>query len=165
MKVTSLETTIVSVPYRHREVSSRVQRDGVTDVIPLSVGVGGWRLPTRTGPFGTTPGGGVMSINLLGLPPGQVGRAVRVGPGGVFPDAASADAGGAAIARLDAFLFDRRSKPEFGDADQLLAASRAAGESTGRSRSTISCTRSGTSSPRALRKCTTLSVRKPSTAS
>ena len=29
MKVTSLETTIVSVPYRHREVSSRVQRDGV----------------------------------------------------------------------------------------------------------------------------------------
>lgn len=33
MKITSLETTIVSVPYRHRESSTRVQRDGVTDVI------------------------------------------------------------------------------------------------------------------------------------
>ena len=33
MKVTSLETTIVSVPYRHRETSSRVRRDGVTDVL------------------------------------------------------------------------------------------------------------------------------------
>ena len=33
MKIASLETTIVSVPYRHRESSTRVQRDGVTDVI------------------------------------------------------------------------------------------------------------------------------------
>jgi len=33
MRVTSLETTIVSVPYRHRETSSRVRRDGVTDVL------------------------------------------------------------------------------------------------------------------------------------
>ena len=33
MRIASLETTIVSVPYRHREVSSRVQRDGVTDVV------------------------------------------------------------------------------------------------------------------------------------
>jgi glucarate dehydratase len=31
--VASLETVIVSVPYRHREVSSRVRRDGVTDVL------------------------------------------------------------------------------------------------------------------------------------
>ena len=33
MKITNLETTIVSVPYKHRESSTRVQRDGVTDVI------------------------------------------------------------------------------------------------------------------------------------
>ena len=45
------------------------------------------------------------------------------------------------------------------------AASRAAGESIGRSRSTTSCTDSGTSSPRALWNETTLSVRMPSTAS
>ena len=33
MRVAALETTIVSVSYRHREVSTRVQRDGVTDVV------------------------------------------------------------------------------------------------------------------------------------
>ncbi|HET7133143.1 MAG TPA: mandelate racemase/muconate lactonizing enzyme family protein [Gammaproteobacteria bacterium] len=33
MRVASLETVVVSVPYRHREVSSRVRRDGVTDVL------------------------------------------------------------------------------------------------------------------------------------
>lgn len=33
MKVASVETTIVSVPYVHREVSSIVARDGVTDVL------------------------------------------------------------------------------------------------------------------------------------
>ena len=45
MKVTSLETTIVNVPYRHREVSSRVRRDGVTDVlvkIGTDTGLTGW---------------------------------------------------------------------------------------------------------------------------
>ena len=45
MKVTSLETTIVSVPYRHRETSSRVRRDGVTDVlvkIGTDTGLVGW---------------------------------------------------------------------------------------------------------------------------
>ena len=33
MKIAKLETWIVSVPYRHREVSSRVDRGGVTDTI------------------------------------------------------------------------------------------------------------------------------------
>jgi L-alanine-DL-glutamate epimerase-like enolase superfamily enzyme len=33
MKIASFEPTIVSVPYRHRETSSRVQRDGVTAVV------------------------------------------------------------------------------------------------------------------------------------
>ena len=33
MKIVDLDTTIVSVPYRHQEVSSRVHRGGVTDVI------------------------------------------------------------------------------------------------------------------------------------
>ncbi len=45
MRVASLDTTIVSVPYRHREVSSRVRRDGVTDVlvkIRTDDGLVGW---------------------------------------------------------------------------------------------------------------------------
>ena len=33
MKVTELETYLVSVPYKHVEVSTRVQRGGVTAVI------------------------------------------------------------------------------------------------------------------------------------
>jgi putative ABC transport system permease protein len=94
----------------------------VADVIPLSVGVGGWRLPARTGLFGTTPGGATMSINLLAVPPGQVDRAFLTGAGGVFPSAEAARERGARLGRLDAFLFDRRSKPEFGDVEQLMAA-------------------------------------------
>ena len=33
MKVASVETIPVSVPYTHREVSSQVARDGVSDVL------------------------------------------------------------------------------------------------------------------------------------
>lgn len=33
MKITSLEATVVSVPYTHKEVSSRIVRGGVTDVV------------------------------------------------------------------------------------------------------------------------------------
>ncbi|MCH2572492.1 MAG: mandelate racemase/muconate lactonizing enzyme family protein [Planctomycetes bacterium] len=45
MKITKLETFTVSVPYQHTEVSSRVHRDGVTDVlVKLSTDSGliGW---------------------------------------------------------------------------------------------------------------------------
>jgi len=94
---------------------------GVEEVIPLSFGVGGWRLPSRQTLFGRASGGGIMSINILAVPPGQVERAFRVGPDGVFPNAEEARARGARLARLDSFLFDRRSKPEFGDYRRLTA--------------------------------------------
>ena len=45
MKIVSIEPTTVSVPYRHRETSSRVQRDGVTAVVIRIVtddGLVGW---------------------------------------------------------------------------------------------------------------------------
>ncbi len=45
MKITSIEPTIVSVPYTHRETSSRIQRDGVTAVVVEIVtdeGLVGW---------------------------------------------------------------------------------------------------------------------------
>jgi len=45
MKITNLEFIPVSVPYTHREVSARVNRDGVTDVIVKAVtddGLIGW---------------------------------------------------------------------------------------------------------------------------
>jgi putative ABC transport system permease protein len=96
---------------------------GVAEVIPLSAGAGGWRVPSREGLFGTTPGGAVMSINMIALPPGQIEHAFVLGPDGAFPDAETARAAGAAVARLDSFLFDRRSKAEFGDVDKLIAVS------------------------------------------
>ncbi len=45
MRVASIETVTVNVPYRHREVSSQVMRDGVTDVvirIETDDGLVGW---------------------------------------------------------------------------------------------------------------------------
>jgi L-alanine-DL-glutamate epimerase-like enolase superfamily enzyme len=45
VKITAIENTIVSVPYKHRETSSRVRRDGVTSVlvkIITDAGLVGW---------------------------------------------------------------------------------------------------------------------------
>jgi L-alanine-DL-glutamate epimerase-like enolase superfamily enzyme len=45
VKVATIETTIVSVPYLHREVSSQVARDGVTDIlvrVETDDGLVGW---------------------------------------------------------------------------------------------------------------------------
>lgn len=45
MRVERLETIVVSVPYRHREVSAQVERDGVTDVLvklTTTDGITGW---------------------------------------------------------------------------------------------------------------------------
>jgi putative ABC transport system permease protein len=95
----------------------------VEDAVPLSYAGGGWRAPTRTGPFGTTPGGSVLSVSMIAVPPGQVERAFLLGPDGAFATADEARTAGEAVARLDAFLLDRLSKPEFGTVSQLMAAS------------------------------------------
>jgi glucarate dehydratase len=45
MKIIDLEATIVSIPYRHRETSSLIKRDGVTDVVislKTDCGLVGW---------------------------------------------------------------------------------------------------------------------------
>jgi putative ABC transport system permease protein len=109
--------------FRRERLAQAHAAAGVADVIPLSVGAGGWRVPSRSGLFGDTPGGAVMSINMIAVPPGQIDRALLIGPDGAFPTADDARAAGAAVARLDSFLFDRRSKAEFGDVDKLIAAS------------------------------------------
>src|SRR5437660_466231 len=45
--------------------------------------------------------------------------AAGVGADGVFPSAEAARAAGTKLTRADAFLLDRRSKPEFGDVSKL----------------------------------------------
>jgi L-alanine-DL-glutamate epimerase-like enolase superfamily enzyme len=71
MKIVELETTIVSVPYRHQEVSSRVHRGGVTDVIvklTCDNGLVGWGE--------SCSGADAASIEqaVLSAPPFVVGR-------------------------------------------------------------------------------------------
>jgi len=107
---------------RSRLAHARAVKD-VEDVVPLTFAGGAWRGPSRTGLFGTTPGGSVMSITLLAVPPEQIDRAFTIGPQGVFTTVDEARTSGAAISHLDAFLLDRRSKPEFGDVKQLMASS------------------------------------------
>ncbi len=71
MKVASIETTIVSVPYLHREVSSQVARDGVTDVLV--------RVETEDGHVGwgeACSGADVASVDaaLRAMAPFVIGR-------------------------------------------------------------------------------------------
>ncbi len=58
MKIVDVEPIIVSVPYRHREISTRILRDGVTDVLV--------KITTDTGLVGwgeSCPGSNVESVN------------------------------------------------------------------------------------------------------
>ncbi|AWM40490.1 FtsX-like permease family protein [Gemmata obscuriglobus] len=102
---------------RARLAQARVA--GVADVIPVSFGVAGWRAPRHETPFGTTEPGGALSVNIVAAPPDRLDRAFAVGDGGAFGSAAEARDAGRRLARLDTFLLDERSKPEFGDAAQL----------------------------------------------
>lgn len=108
---------------RSRLAQARAVAD-VEEVVPFSFGGGGWRAPTTRGLFGTNPGGATLSVTLIAVPPGQIERAFIIGPDGAFKSPEDARAAGVAIAQLDAFLLDRRSKPDFGSVQQLIAASR-----------------------------------------
>ncbi|HEY1190847.1 MAG TPA: FtsX-like permease family protein [Gemmata sp.] len=102
---------------RTRLAQARVA--GVADVVPVSFGAAGWRAPRQESPFGTTEPGGALSINIVAVPPDRLQRAFVVGEGGVFASPEEARAAGHQLARLDTFLLDRRSKPEFGDVRHL----------------------------------------------
>ncbi|MFO0825017.1 MAG: hypothetical protein U0792_18165 [Gemmataceae bacterium] len=104
---------------RSRLAQARAVPD-VDDVIPFSFGGGAWRAPTTKGLFGTNPGGSVLSVTLIAVPPDQIEKAFIIGPGGAFKTPEEARAAGVAISRLDTFLLDRRSKPDFGSVDQPL---------------------------------------------
>ena len=95
--------------------------EGVEDVIPVSIGVGLWRQPTaKSWPWQSPrPSGTVSSISILAVPPAQTPRAFTTGVKGAFSSPARADDAGERIAQLDAFLFDRRSRPEFGTLAEL----------------------------------------------
>lgn len=102
---------------RTRLAQARV--DGVADVVPVSFGVAGWRAPAQRSLFGTTEPGGALSIYVVAAPPDQLHKAFVVGEGGVFASPDEARDAGRKLSRLDTFLLDRRSKPDFGDVTHL----------------------------------------------
>jgi putative ABC transport system permease protein len=98
--------------------------EGVADALPVTLGVGNWRLPAREGWFGSfTPPGGVKAINVLGVPPQRMTDIFAVDRGRVFDSPADARAAGTRLAELDTFLFDVRSKPQFGRLEDMMALS------------------------------------------
>jgi putative ABC transport system permease protein len=94
--------------------------DGVADVLPVSVAFGTWAKPARHRWYGVTPPAGLGSICMLGVPPGRLGDVFAVDRGRVFDSREEAQAAGEKLARLDTFLFDVRSKPEFGSLEDVL---------------------------------------------
>lgn len=104
---------------RARLAQARVA--GVADVVPVSFGVAGWRAPRQESLFGPTEPGGQLSINIVAAPPDRLAEAFVVGAGGAFASPDEARAAGRELGRLDTFLLDRRSKPDFGDVAHLRA--------------------------------------------
>jgi putative ABC transport system permease protein len=98
---------------------------GVATVTPLSIGAGNWRnREVNSIPLlrGRTDEGSGSSIFMIGLPPEAVGRVFQTGPDRfVFPDRAAADRAGQSLARRDAVLLDRASRPEFGSVESHRA--------------------------------------------
>ncbi|MCI0701239.1 MAG: hypothetical protein L0241_09195, partial [Planctomycetia bacterium] len=121
--ITSAEYLDLSRPGEiPRDRIAQAHVEGVSEVIPLSVGVGSWRLPAKEQLFGgTTEPGGQTSINIIAVPPDKLDRAFVLGEGGVFSSPDEARGAGEKLRELNTFLLDRKSKPEFGSVEQLQA--------------------------------------------
>jgi putative ABC transport system permease protein len=94
--------------------------DGVASVIPLSMGFAEWRMPQRHSWLGHPSGGQIMSIAVLAIPPEYLPVVFQTGPDGVFSSTTEAQDAVHLLTRQDAFLFDRRSKAEYGTAEYWL---------------------------------------------
>lgn len=98
--------------------------EGVVAVVPLSMGFAEWRMPQRHGWLRHSSGGEIMSIAVLAAPPEYLARAFRIGPDGVFSTPVEAEEAAHLLTRQNTFLFDRRSKTEYGSAEYWLEQSR-----------------------------------------
>lgn len=115
-----IDITHASTFPRTRIAQARVE--GVDEVIPLTFDMMMWRSPERESLFGSPiPAGEQKSIAVVAAPPEMFDRVFTTGHGQVFPSPEAARAAGRELTRGNAFLMDRRSKPEFGDVDKLLS--------------------------------------------
>lgn len=103
--------------FPRQRLAQALAAPGVAAVVPLQLGFADWRLPARRGLLVTVEGGQLSSIAVLALPPESIPDAFHCGSDGVFPHQADAHQAAAILSRRGAFLFDRRSKPEYGSAD------------------------------------------------
>ncbi len=91
--------------------------EGVVDILPVSMGFAEWRMPHREGWLQSHPGGELMSIAVLAVPPERLADVFVIGPNGVFDSPMQAQEAGTLLRPHGSFLFDRFSKPEYGSAD------------------------------------------------
>ena len=104
---------------RTRVVQAR-SVDGVADVLPLSVGFGGWRQPSSRGTFGgMEPPGAVQSIYILAAPPSRLKDVFATGEKRVFRSDEHAEESGVRLSRLDTFLIDELSAANLGNYETL----------------------------------------------
>ncbi len=104
---------------RDRLAQARVE--GVESSLPLDFGVAMWRTPAHESLLGEPlPAGEVKSLSVVATAPDQLAQVFTTGRGEVFRSPEAARAAGRKLTRAGAFLMDRRSKPEFGDARKLM---------------------------------------------
>jgi putative ABC transport system permease protein len=105
---------------RGRLAQARAATGG--EVLPLTVASGLWRNPTDD----PERGGRLWAITVLGIDPGTLDRAFQPpGDGGIFADAADLAEKKSLLARLDTVLLDLKSRPDFGDPDDMPPGTRA----------------------------------------
>ncbi|MFO0800153.1 MAG: FtsX-like permease family protein [Gemmataceae bacterium] len=116
---------------RARLAQARAAPD-VTDAVPVSMGIGTWRMPARRDLLGrTVPAGGTRSISILGVPPDRIADVFAVDRGRVFRSPTEAARAGKLLTGPDAVLYDTRSKPEFGRLADLIDVPPAGDPATG----------------------------------
>lgn len=104
--------------HRSRLAQARAA-DGVREVLPFTVHTGIWRKPDTNGLFGPSPSPGVGSIGFIGVPPDRIPDVFAVDRGRAFSSKEEAQRLGSRLARRGTFLFDTRSKPDFGSLEDL----------------------------------------------
>ena len=93
---------------------------GVADVLPLSVGFGGWRQPSSRSTFGgLEPPGAVQSIYVVAAPPSRLADVFTTGDKRVFRSKEHAEQSGIELSRLDTFLIDELSAANLGSYESL----------------------------------------------
>lgn len=117
--LTSREYLDLNRPFRfpRQRLAQAYAVPGVADVRPLSLGMGRWRDPRP--PARSRPNPRRWNILILAVVPDDLGLIFKNSDHGVFRSRAEIADYQTALARANAVLIDRRSRPEFGGPEDL----------------------------------------------